>query len=65
MRSAQTPASLDCQPVTYEACRRASIEVGTMLSLSTNIEINLAACEKGTDLTSCFVGCSLGASVRF
>lgn len=62
MRSAQTPASPDCEPVTYEACRRASIEVGTALSLSTNIEISLAACEKGDDLTSCFIGCSLGSS---
>lgn len=62
MRAAQTPASRDCQPVTYEACRRAALEVGTALSLSTNLEINLAACEKGESLTSCFIGCTLGAS---
>lgn len=52
----------DCEPVTYEACRLASIELGRARGLSQNIEISLAACEGKTDLFACFTGCTLGAS---
>ena len=60
--AAEQPSDADCRPVTYEQCRLASIEVGTALSVSTNIDISLAGCDEGVATTPCFVGCSLGAS---
>ena len=62
--AAELPSDPDCAIVNYDACRRAAIEVGNALGLSTNLDISLAACEKNVDLTSCFVGCTLGATVK-
>lgn len=64
LKSAETPTSDDCRIVTYDACRRASAEVGAKFALSQNIEISLAPCEQENTLTPCFIGCSLGAAVR-
>lgn len=60
--AAERPSDGDCSPVSYEECRRAAVEVGTALGLSTNLDISLASCEKGTSTTPCHVGCTLGAS---
>jgi len=57
----EKPTDPDCKLVTYEACRRAAIEVGIHFGTSTDLEINLAPCEKGVDTSSCFIGCSLGS----
>ena len=60
--SSETDQHADCLPVTYRACRDAAIEVGNAFGLSTQIRINLAACEsaQSSELASCFIGCSLG-----
>jgi len=53
----------DCVPVSYEACRLASIDIGRAKGLSEAITISMVACEgHGNDLSGCFVGCTLGAS---
>ena len=62
LKSAEVPTSPDCRPVTYEACRKASIEVGTALGVSTNLDISLAPCEENVNLGACFIGCTLGSS---
>lgn len=62
LASAELPSDEDCAFVTYEACRLAAVELGTTLKLSTEIEIQLSACERGESVQSCFLGCSLGAS---
>jgi hypothetical protein len=62
LASAELPSDEDCAFVTYQACRSAAEELGTTLKLSTEIEIQLSACEGSESVQSCFLGCSLGAS---
>lgn len=62
LRAAETPASANCRPVTYQQCLAASQEVGRALDRSTNIEISLAACEARINTGPCFIGCTLGAA---
>lgn len=62
LASSEQPSDPDCYPVTYSACVRAAEEMHAQTSsISPNVELSQAACEGDrTDVSSCFLGCSLG-----